>query len=141
MADGNSGLNSPNLVWMSASIDVNSTGDKAHFAPPIKCQIMRVGITFLDGQTDAGGGTVKFDKVTGSTRGDGDAGVLTIAAANNDSKHYYEDPATRVTLSPGDQVFVEVTTDSWGAATTAVATIVYQEIPEVPGNVSAMVAG
>lgn len=141
MADANSGLNSPNLVWMSASIDLNATGDKAHFAPPIKCQILRVGLTVLDGQTDAGGGTVKFDKVTGSTRGDGDVATLTVPASDNDSKHVYETLASRVTLNPGDHVFVEVTADSWGGATNAIATIIYQEIPEVPENISSMVAG
>lgn len=134
-----SGLNSPNLAWTSAQFDVNTAADKAHFVAPFKCQIVRVFVTVMDGGTDAGGATIKFDKVNSSTRGDGDAGVLTVPASNNDSKYLYEAPATLVELLPGDQVIVEVTAEGV-AALNVCAGIVYREVPEVLGNVTNAVA-
>lgn len=136
---GTSSLNSPDMAWTSAQFDVNTAADKAHFVAPYKLEIIRVFVTVMDGATDAGGATIKFDKVNSSTRGDGDAGVITVPSSNNDSKYLYEVPATRVELSPGDQVIVEVTAEGV-AALNVCAGIVYRQVPEALANISNAVA-
>lgn len=141
MADNRSGSASPRQAWVSAVFDVTGLADNATFVAPHKLQLLRAFLVVLDEQTDAGGGTVRFDTVVASTRGDGDAGIITVPAANNDSKYIYEDMATRLILDLGDQVVVQTTVDNWGGATNMVAGIVYQEVPEVPGNSAQAVAG
>lgn len=141
MADSFSGLSSPTLSWISAVYDVNGAADKATFVAPFKCEVVRIFTTVLDGITGAGGATITFDDVVSSTRTDGGIGTLTIPAANNDSKYIYEEPATRKTLNPGDQVVVEVTVEGVGASHNVVSGLLYREVPEVLGNIANAVAG
>lgn len=136
MADGVAGLSTPELGWVSAQFDINTAADKAQWVAPFKCKIVRVFAVPVDGTTDAGGWTMKFDSVAAgsSTRGDGDIGTLTAPAASRESYYLYEEPSTLKTLDPGGQIFVEVTAESAAANTFVLAGIVYQQHPETLVN-------
>lgn len=140
MADSYSGLSSPDMVWQSAQFDINTAADKAQFVAPYKIRVIRAFVVGMDGQTDAGGATVKFDSVKASTRGDGDVATITVPSASNDSKYIYEEPSTLVELNPGNQVIVEVTAEGVTGLLVC-AGLVYRQVPEVLGNAADAIAG
>lgn len=126
------------LYLVSAQFDLDTTGDKATFtAPPFRTVLYGVGIT-VD-STDAGGGVVKFDRrpTAGSdtSRGDGDAGVVTIPASNQQGKVLIDTAFRGLAINPGDQIVAEVTSDP-GAGPTMYAQVWLQYDPEEVGNLS-----
>ena len=147
MADSIAGLSSPLTVLTyqgTAGIATNSTGDKWIFNIPFKCELVRAALVVEGSSANATAAVVKFDiRVTAGTdtgRGDGDAGVLSkTASVSQQGKMLYEDPAARVTMYPGYQVVVEVTTAD-GAANAMCPILYLREVPEVPANITAMVA-
>lgn len=129
------------IVLDGASFDLDTAADKVTFTIPVKMRVLRAQVTVTS--SDAGGGTVKFDKrpTAGSDtgRGDGDVAVLTIPASDQTGKCLYEEPSSSVVLTPGMQVVVEVTSDP-GAGPTMVPQLVGIYVPEQPANISAMSA-
>lgn len=128
-----------NLI--GAEFDLDTAGDKIIFSIPHKCVVLRAQL--LVTSTDAGGGTVKFDKrpTAGSDtgRGDGDIATLTVPASNQQGKMLFEEPSSALTLVPGDQVVVEVTSDP-GAGATMVPMLLVLYVPETTENMTDMVA-
>ena len=127
----------------TASFDVQTAGDKATlYLPPGRWSILYVWVLVLG--TDAGGATIKFDEALagGASRGDGDAGIITIPAADNQENMIYETPENSsggipVILSAGSEVVVQVTAEGVSALN-CIAGIMLEEYPEQPGNLTKM---
>jgi hypothetical protein len=100
-------------LWQGDLFDIQTTGDKAHFAPLVRVAVHAIGVVPLG--TDAGGATIKVDKALVGARGDGDVGILTIPAANKQFVCQYEEVATPVILEPGDVAVFEVTAEGVSA--------------------------
>lgn len=124
----------------AAGADLTATGDKVVFSVPFKCEVAAAQLAMT--ATAGGSGVVKFDirPTAGSdtSRGDGDLAVikvLTTAAG----KVLYKEPASRITLLPGQEVVVEATT---GCTTTGTGRpmLLVKPVPERRTNLSAMVA-
>jgi hypothetical protein len=106
-------------------VDLNGTGDKAAFCFAKGAEILAINIGLVG--DDAGGGTVKLDKILASTRGDGDIASITIPAADLSGQVIEEIPASQLLVEAGAVVVVEVTAESFSAATNAVVEVVYKE--------------
>jgi hypothetical protein len=136
-----SGLSSPTLSLVSASINLTTTGDKVTFPVPFKMEVYRIAIALNAAPGDAG--VVTFDKrvTVGSDTGRLDAGVGTINLATSHAAGnvVFKDLVTRVNLVEGDEIVVEVT-DASASASACYAIVLYREVPEVPGNNSDMKA-
>lgn len=121
---------------VSAALDVDTTGDKATFTfiGPAKIVAIKCVVT----STDAGGGTVAFDRrVTAGSdtgRGAADIGEITIPAANSQGAVLYVDlNDSDITVNAGDQIVVEVTADP-GTGPAFVAGVEYIKIDETLVN-------
>lgn len=129
------------IILKEPEFDLDTAGDKATFTIPQKCEVLRAQLVVTS--TDAGGGTVKFDKrpKAGSDtgRGDGDVAVLTIPASDQQGKVLFEEPSSHIILEAGDQVVVEVTSDP-GAGATMVPQLILLYIPETTENQADMSA-
>ena len=129
------------IILEQAQFDVDTVGDKATFTIAHKCVVKRVQCVITS--TDAGGGTIAFDKrpTAGSdtARGNADVGALTVPASNQQGKVIYRENATLVTLVPGDQVVCEVLTDP-GAGATMIPQLVVYYVPETEENMADMLA-
>lgn len=127
--------------YVTAQFSTGTTGDKATITISERCKVERV-FCVVEG-TEATAATVKFDKrpTAGSDtgRGDGDVGVISFGASNQQGKMLYENPTTTILLDEGDQVVVEVTVASTGAKNT-VAGMKVSRVAETPANNTAMVA-
>ncbi|KKM75728.1 hypothetical protein LCGC14_1387230, partial [marine sediment metagenome] len=78
------------------------------------------------------------------SRGDGDVGVITIPASDQQDNMIYETPAGSsggipVILSAGSKVVVQVTAEGVSALN-CIAGMTLEEYPEQPGNLTYMVA-
>jgi hypothetical protein len=114
-------------------------------AVPYKCQVRRVQC--LQADNDATGGTISFIQraTAGATTDDSttpyvDRGIfatLTLPASNQQGKMYYKDLTTNVVLLPGQEIAVK---SSAGTGEERFMVLV-ERIPEVPANLSNMVAG
>lgn len=141
MAEGFSGLSSASLPIISAaSLASGSTGDKALFMVPYKCELVRFWIVWEGADNNATAAIVDLDKrITGGSdtgRVDKSGAAMTLkktTAVNEQGKYVYKDPTSRVTAKEGEQFVVEVTT-AQGAALAFTAGIIIREIPEVAGN-------
>jgi hypothetical protein len=129
-----------------ASFDINSAADKGTmYVPPGRWSVVYIWVLPLG--TDTGGATIKFDSAlagSAGSRGDGDVGVITIPASDQQDNMIYETPANSsggipVILEAGDKVVVQVTAEG-GGSTNAIAGMVLEEYPEQPGNLTYMVA-
>lgn len=132
----------PIAVVSANALASATTGDKAVLTVPYKCKLKRAFVVVEGASVNAVAAVIKFDirPIAGSdtNRTDGTAGVISKAASvNQQGKYLYEDPATLVTLSEGQQVVVEVTTAN-GDALAFTGGILVEYIPERPGNNSAM---
>lgn len=121
----------------------NSTGDKATLSVPFQCQVVRAFVIWEGTSANATAAIIKFDKrVTAGSdtgRGDGDVAVIKkVASVNKQGKMTYKD-VTGVTLAPGDEVVVEVTTAD-GAANAFTAGLIVRHVPEVAANLTDMEA-
>lgn len=138
---GYAGLSSPTLALSAASLNMTTTGDKATFVVPFKCQVVRVYVQVNAAPGDAG--IVTFDRrVTGGSdtgRVDAYAGTVNLATSHTAGKVVYKDPTALLTLQEGDEVVVEVT-DASANVTAAHAVLLVREIPEVAGNNTDMIA-
>lgn len=127
------------VLQITAQVDLNATGDKATInAPMFKTILYQVGV--LCTTTDAGGATVKFDRriLAGSDtgRGDGDAGVVTIPASNQQGKFLVDTAFRGLIIQPGDQIIMEVTAEGVSASAFAFGAVWLQYLPENIGNLS-----
>lgn len=116
----------------------STTTDVAVIAVPYRCEVRRVGV--VPTASSAGTATFTFDQrvLAGS-----DVGRVTFAsvskAGNQQGKFLYEDPATAVTLYPGDEIVVAA--EALAVAVGAFHPVVLVERhAEVPANESDMVA-
>lgn len=130
------------VILQSAQIDINATGDKATFTvPPFKCILYQVAVTCAS--ADAGGATVKFDirPTAGSdtSRGDGDAGVVTIPAASQSGKVLVDTAFRGLSVTPGQQIVMEVTAEGVAANAFAIGQVWLQYDPEEIGNLTKVV--
>ena len=113
-------------------VDLNGTGDKAAFCFPKGAEIIEVNIGVVG--DDAGGGTVKFDKLLASTRGDGDIAEITIPASDVSGQVLQEVPSSLTIVEPGAVVVVEVTAESFAGATNAVVEVVWKDLGAYNAN-------
>lgn len=127
----------------SAALASDSTGDKYTFAIPFRCRLIRSQVVFEGTSAHATTAVIKFDKVptagSASGRGDGDCGVISKSASNQQGMCLYEYPASNVTLDEGDYVVAEVTTANGDACAFSAALLV-EYTPERPANNAAMVS-
>jgi hypothetical protein len=128
------------LMALDAAID--STGDKGDWAPgffPVEIIAVFAIITNTIGAT----GVIKFDKRptagSDSSRGDGDIGILNLATTHDAGEVVYYELTSRIKVSPGEEIVVEVT-DAAAASDTAHLGIVYVPAWEVPANNTDMIA-
>lgn len=140
MAEGGAGLSSPTLALSAAGLVFTSTGDKATFAIPFKCQVVRVSVCVNAIPGDAG--IVTFDRriTAGSDTGrvDAYAGTLNMLTSHTAGKVIYKDPTASLVLQEGDEIVVEVT-DASAAVTLAHAVVLIREMPEQAGNNADMI--
>ena len=125
------------IFLVSAQVDLNAAADKATFIMPMFRTILyQVGV--LCTTADAGGATVKFDRriLAGSDtgRGDGDAGVVVIPAADRSGKFLIDTAFRGLAIQPGDQIVMEVTAEGVSANAFAFGAVWLQYDPEVVGN-------
>lgn len=121
----------------SQLIEINTAADKAAWCFEGGVEILRVLVAPLG--TDAGGATVKFDSLQGSTRGDGDVGAVVIPASNQQGQIIYDIPTNgQIKLAPGASVIAEVTAEDV-TGLPAVVKIVYRELGELPQNTARVV--
>lgn len=113
----------PGLVRKEVSFDLNTAEDKAYIALPGGGEIVRVYVA--GATTDAGGATVKFDSLQGTTRGDGDLGEITIPAASIQGQTLEEDSAAGTAVAAGGMCIVEVTAEGAASGSIVVAGIEY----------------
>lgn len=132
------------LPMSAVSVALGSTGDKVTFFVPYRCEVHSVGALIEGASVHATAAVIAFDKrpLGGSdtNRGVADVGALTkTLSVNQQGKHLYERPATRITLKPGEQVVGEVTTAN-GDALAATLFVLVRQTPEDPANEVNMVA-
>lgn len=121
----------------SADADVSGTGDLGTFTPAFPCEVVGFGYIVTTAIVDAAGGLVmKADKrpTAGSdtNRGDGDAGVMTLTSAQANAvagKVLMCRPAQPLTVQPGEQVVIELTTAPDSGA--ALPFILYRHKPTI----------
>lgn len=106
-------------------VDLNSTGDKAAFCFPQGAEILEINVGIVG--DDAGGGTIKFDSLLASTRGDADVGEITVPAEDVSGQVLQEIPSSQVILEAGSVVVAEVSAESFSGATNAVIELVWKE--------------
>lgn len=103
----------------ASDADMSGTGDQGTFTPAFPCEIVGFGYVITTVVVDAAGGLVlKADKrpTAGSdtSRGDGDVGTLTLTAAQASAltagKVMLARPTSPVTVYPGEQVVLDLTT-------------------------------
>lgn len=118
-------------------------------AVPYKCQVRRVQVLQCDNDTT--GGTISFiqratagattDDSTDATVNYVDRGIfaqITLPASNVQGKLYYKDPSqASIVLLPGQELAVK----SSAATGEHRFMVLVERIPEVPANLSNMVAG
>lgn len=131
-------------LMTGAALASNSTGDKATIGVPFKAVVQMACVKWEGASTHATAAVIKFDKrpTAGSDtgRGDGDVAVVNkVASVNKQGKVTYKQPASRITLVPGEEVVVEVTTAN-GDALAFQAWLLVERVPEVPANLSNMEA-
>ena len=129
----------------AAGIDCDqATGDMGVFIVPFKCDVVRAGCVVTE--ACAGATTtpvVKFDKRptagASTNRGDGDVANL-ILGTTAQGKVLYDEVYKGKTLSPGEDVVVELATRATGGAAGHVLPfLLVQYLPETKANLTAMV--
>lgn len=142
MADGYSGLSSPNVELRFAAantgdptVDATTTGDKVHCYITSKCVVVRFGV--LLNATPGDAGAIDFDKrilyASDTGRVDKAVGTINLTTSHVAGNIVYKDPTTQIELQPGDEVVVEVT-DASASVTEARAYMIVREVPEVAAN-------
>ena len=108
------------------------TGDKVHYVPLLRTTIHRWAVMPLG--TDAGGATLKGDIIrSDGARGDGDAGEITIPAADNQYNLTFDQSAPLpITVEADDIVIYEVTAEGV-TSLEAVLVVEYSYEPGVHG--------
>ena len=132
-----------NWIWLSSSaVATDTTGDKATFAIPQECKLVRAYAVAAG--TEATALVIKLDyapKVGSATdRGDGDMGTLTWGTGDKQGKLVYHKHATLAadtTLSPGGAVVAQVTTASTADKEVYVG-VIFEYVPETEANQSNM---
>lgn len=121
------------VLFESATFDINSAADKATFyAGAISGEVVAIEIIPLS--TDAGGATIKFDKVQhDGTRGDGDVGEITVPAADSQYNGLIEFK-NGVSFVGGERIVVQVTAESVSACADARARIWFRPTGQYPGE-------
>jgi hypothetical protein len=120
------------FLLQSHGLDVDTTGDKATWVVPQKCEVIRaiVGIS----SNDAGGGTVSFDLTAdGGSESVGALGSIVIPAADHQFEAYYDEVAQGTILEAGNVVIVDVKADA-GAGPAFSAYLLLRYLPEEPAN-------
>ena len=121
-----------------AFFDVATAADKWAVACPRGAEILELNCAILG--TDAGGCTIKFDSLQGSTRGDGDIGVLTIPASNLIGQTIQEIPASVKRVAAGGAVIIQVTAEDVTNLLVCVE-VVWRDLGESDANTTAVTAG
>ena len=122
-----------------AFFDVATAADKWAVACPRGAEILELNCAILG--TDAGGCTIKFDSLQGSTRGDGDIGILTIPASNLIVQTIQEIPANGlVRVAAGGAVIIQVTAEGVDSLLVCVE-VVWRDLGESDANTTAVTAG
>lgn len=130
-------------IRLARRADLNSVADitGATYGPAFE-PVYIVGIAAVIDNDIGATGVVKFDKRptfgSDSSRGDGDVGVLNLTTAHTQGKVVYKS-VTPIKLSPGEEVVAEVT-DATAASDTADIFIYVSVSPEVPANLTKLVA-
>lgn len=118
-------------------IATNSTGDVLKYVPPYKVAIRKI-VADVTG-TEATSLVLALDKrpTAGSdtSRGAADLGSLTFAASNLQGKQVVDTPSSLLTLTPGEEAVLEVTTAS-SSDKAVVITLLVDKISEVDANLS-----
>lgn len=122
--------------------DLNALGDYALSWGPAFQPVWVVGVAAINENALVGAGEIRFDKrpTFGSDagRGDGDAGILILAASLPAGSAVYK-LITPIKISPGQEVVAQLT-DVTGAGDLADIVLLLSPSPEVPANIAAMVA-
>ncbi len=143
-------IHTQHRVEVSASVNMDSTGDKMTFTPATPVNIVRWGV-IADTLIDVGAGmTIKADHRptagSDSSRGDGDVGDITVTAdISQGTGAYTEECATaagtavpgKFEVDPGEQVVFQVT-DAADTSGTGHIFVEYELLPFVgDSNVTA----
>lgn len=126
------------------ALAAGTTGDKATLGVPYKCVVKQVAVKWEGADANATAAVIAFDKrpTAGSDTGRGAADVgqvKKVASLNEQGKVVYQRPTTKITLVPGEEVVVEVTT-AQGAALAFQAWLLVEHWPEDPANLANMKA-
>lgn len=116
--------------------DASATGDKLTFTPAMPVEIVEFGIIVTTALVDAAGGLVLKADVrptagSDTSRTDGTAGTMTLTStqANRSAGQVVRSrPASPLTVLPGQQVILELTTAVDSGA--GIAFIVFREKPQ-----------
>lgn len=123
----------------TAGLAIATTGDKAVLAVPFKCELVRFAIVVTDANANAAVVALDQRVTAGTDTGRVEVSEVSKGAVNGQGKMFYQDATSRVLLDEGDELVVEVKTAAASGVAWAVAIV--REVPEVPGNNTAMVAG
>lgn len=94
----------------NAYFDIATAADKWAWGFPGGAEILEINVTPLG--TDAGGGTIVFDSLVGTTRGAADVGTITIPASNVQGQTLQEIPSNGlVRIAAGGALIVEVSAE------------------------------
>jgi len=122
-----------------AGLAGDSTGDKHAFTiPPGNWVLKEFGTTIASASTHATAAVISFEKrpTAGSDTGRTVLGTITkTLSVNQQGKHLWQRPTTRVQLKGGEQVVVEVTTAN-GDTLAFVPQLVLEESPETYANLT-----
>lgn len=117
----------------ASDTDVSSAADKLTFSPAVAAEILEFGYIVTTAFVDAAGGLVLKADIrptagSDSSRGDGDAGVMTLTSAQANKaagKVVRTRPASPAIVYPGQQVVLQLTTAADSGA--GLAFIVWRE--------------
>ncbi len=123
-------------------IDCTSTGDKARWSPLFYQAVVRA-MAVVSNATPGDAGVIKADLRptfgSDSSRTDGTVATINIATTHVAGKVVYHYPASPVTVSPGQEVVIEVT-DASASLNGAKISLIVEWVYDTVGNNTAMVA-